>query len=101
MRGSPSSKVFKPLKRLPGSVREVKVKPSVKSPVLIRDRGKPSKLRPGRGFSIRELESAGLKLEDAKRMGIPVDPRRRSCHEWNVELLKEIASQLSRRDEKK
>lgn len=63
------------------------LKPYVKPPRLIRERGLSRNLRRGKGFSPCELSKAGLSLGDARRLKIPVDPRRRSCHEWNVKLL--------------
>ena len=62
------------------------LKPYVKPPRLIRERGLSRNLRRGKGFSLCELSKAGLSLGDARRLKIPVDPRR-SCHEWNVKLL--------------
>ncbi|MDA4116514.1 MAG: ribosomal protein L13e [Thaumarchaeota archaeon] len=44
--------------------------------------------RPGRGFSVGELASAGVPLNTAKREGLPLDIRRRSVVEGNVEALK-------------
>ncbi len=66
--------------------------PLVKKPRLVKDRGVEPGLRPGRGFSIRELEEVGLSIEEAKRLGIPIDRRRRSRHEWNIKILKEFFS---------
>ena|SRR5271154_2294597 len=45
--------------------------------------------RPGRGFSFRELSSAGVEFNVAKREGLSLDIRRRSVVEGNVEALKE------------
>ena len=42
----------------------------------------------GRGFSPTELEKAGLNKQDAKKIGIPLDIKRKSCHNENVECLK-------------
>jgi ribosomal protein L13E len=41
-----------------------------------------------RGFSLSELQKAGLTKQDAKQMGIPLDVKRKSAHEENVETLK-------------
>lgn len=72
----------------------VVLKPYVKPPRLIKERGLTKNLRPGRGFSLCELSKAGLTLDDAKRLKILVDPRRRSCHEWNVKLLESFLENL-------
>lgn len=44
--------------------------------------------RAGRGFSIGELGSAGVTLDAARRGEVPLDVRRRSVLEANVEALK-------------
>jgi large subunit ribosomal protein L13e len=50
-------------------------------------------LKEGRGFSVSEVHAAGLNPGEAKLLGIPVDPRRKSSNEENIEILKEyIAS---------
>jgi len=46
--------------------------------------------RVGKGFSLGELEKAGLTEGEAKKLGIPVDSRRRTIYDWNVEALKEF-----------
>lgn len=51
-----------------------------------------NRMRKGRGFSLGELKEAGLSLEKAKAMNIPVDKRRKSVHKENVELLKKFLS---------
>ena len=61
--------------------------PIVKSPLLRRDRR-------GRGFSRRELETAGLTLEEARKLGIPIDKRRKSAYQENIQLLKNILRKL-------
>ncbi len=53
--------------------------------------------REGRGFSLGELKSAGISLPHARGMGIQVDARRRSTHDFNVKELLEIASKLTQR----
>ncbi len=55
------------------------------SPIVKRGR----KTRAGRGFSLGELKEAGVTPDEARRLGIPVDPRRRSTHPENVEMLRE------------
>jgi large subunit ribosomal protein L13e len=49
-----------------------------------------TKFREGKGFSIAELKEAGLTILDAKRIGIYLDKRRKSCHSQNVQYLKSI-----------
>ena len=41
-----------------------------------------------RGFSLTELQKAGLTRQDAKQMGIPLDVKRKSAHDENVIALK-------------
>jgi len=45
-------------------------------------------LREGKGFSRAELEEAGILIDEATRLGIPIDKRRRTKYEENVEKLK-------------
>ena len=49
---------------------------------------KGGKQRCGKGFSGEELKKAGLSFKDALRFGIPVDFKRRTAHEENVEAIK-------------
>jgi len=49
------------------------------------------KQRSGRGFSPEELEKAGLNPAEAKRLKIPVDKRRKTAHDQNVEAIKVYA----------
>jgi large subunit ribosomal protein L13e len=49
---------------------------------------KAGKQRYGKGFSREELKRAGLSLKEALRFGIPVDSRRKTVHEENVEVAK-------------
>ena len=46
------------------------------------------KQRNGRGFSPEELKKAGLNPTEAKRLEIPVDRRRKTAHDPNVEAMK-------------
>ncbi len=56
------------------------VKPQVESPT--------GKQRLGKGFSPDELKEAGINVADARRLRLPVDRKRRTSHEENVEALK-------------
>lgn len=53
--------------------------------------GKP---RDGRGYSVRELQEVALDVKKALRLKIPVDLRRRSSHEDNVEALKTLLNEI-------
>ncbi|MEM2941140.1 MAG: ribosomal protein L13e [Thermoproteota archaeon] len=58
-------------------------------PLAKRRRGITLSWRGARGFSLGELKEAGLTVNQAKRLGLPVDLRRRSKNEENVKKLKE------------
>jgi predicted flap endonuclease-1-like 5' DNA nuclease len=45
-------------------------------------------LRKGYGFSLKEIEEAGLTLEKAKQIGMNIDYRRRTSYDSNIEKLK-------------
>ncbi|MBS7638829.1 ribosomal protein L13e [Candidatus Bathyarchaeota archaeon] len=45
-------------------------------------------VKEGRGFSLGELMKLSLNVGEARRLGIPVDERRSTCYEENVERLK-------------
>ncbi len=70
--------------------------PIVKRPRLIKYGGIDPGVRVGRGFSIGELEAAGLDITSAKKLGIPIDKRRRSVHQWNIERLKSFLQELQK-----
>jgi len=53
--------------------------------IIIRQNGRKAK---SRGFSLTELKNAGLTKQDAKKIGIPLDVKRKSAHDENVETLK-------------
>jgi ribosomal protein L13E len=46
------------------------------------------KQRSGRGFSSEELKKAGLNPAEARRLELPVDRRRKTAHDQNVEAIK-------------
>lgn len=56
----------------------------------------PENARPrrGRGFSKEETLQAGLTLEDARRMGLMVDLRRRTAYPENIKGLKQYMKDL-------
>jgi len=70
------------------------LKPLVKPPRLIKEGRIERELREGRGFSLGELREAGITLDLAKKLKIRVDKRRRSVHQWNVELLKKALKEV-------
>lgn len=51
-------------------------------------RKKGGRTRGGRGFSRGELREVGVDLKQALKLGIPIDPRRKTKHEENVKTLK-------------
>jgi large subunit ribosomal protein L13e len=51
------------------------------------------KRRKGKGFSLPELKEAGINLQEAKKLGIYVDKRRKSVYEENVEYLRKLKNQ--------
>ena len=56
------------------------IKPTIKRP--------NNKTKAGRGFSPDELAQAGIIYTQANQLGIPIDFRRKSAHESNIEALK-------------
>lgn len=56
------------------------IKPTIQRP--------HGKTKAGRGFSQDELVQSGITCTQANQLGIPVDFRRRSTHESNIETLK-------------
>ncbi|MCE4628543.1 MAG: 50S ribosomal protein L13e [Desulfurococcales archaeon] len=66
----------------------------VKKPRLVKHGPIDPGTRRGRGFSLGELEKAGLTPEKAKKLGIYVDKRRKTVHEWNVKSLKDYLEKL-------
>lgn len=44
--------------------------------------------RKGRGFSIKEIQKAGLTLHKARMLKVPIDKRRGTLHNRNVQLLR-------------
>jgi ribosomal protein L13E len=46
------------------------------------------KKRKGKGFSREELKKAGTNMTEAVKLRIAVDPRRKTAHDENVEIVK-------------
>lgn len=55
--------------------------------------------REGRGFSLGELKVAGISLQEAKKLGLRIDKRRRSTHQENVEALKKYLEEVRKKQE--
>jgi len=68
---------------------DIIAEPTVKSP---RD-GRPKK---GRGFSSEEAVQAGLTIDEARRMGLILDIRRKTVHPENVDALKQYMKDLEK-----
>ena len=48
-----------------------------------------SKIKTGKGFSIDEVEKAGVNVGEARHLGVPVDQRRNTSYPENIKVLKE------------
>jgi ribosomal protein L13E len=46
------------------------------------------KARKARGYSYEELKSANMDIRDAKKLKVPVDKRRKTAYDENVNQLK-------------
>jgi large subunit ribosomal protein L13e len=66
--------------------------------IITKQNGKPSQ---SRGFSLSELKSAGLNKQDAKKIGIPLDVKRKSSHDQNIATLKAHAQDAKAKAEAK
>lgn len=60
------------------------IKPLAKCPKC------PRGVRKGKGFSSQELIKAGIRTEDIKQFNLPLDKRRKSIHNQNIETLKSL-----------
>lgn len=59
-------------------------------PKVFKDR---EKQRTGRGYSREELTKAGTNIPEALRFKMPVDSRRKTCHDMNVEAAKTVLAE--------
>ncbi|MEM1525569.1 MAG: ribosomal protein L13e [Ignisphaera sp.] len=69
--------------------------PMIKPPKITKGRGVAASPRVGRGFSTGEIKQAGLTVQLARQFNIPLDFRRRSIHQHNVENLRKFAEKVS------
>ena len=60
-------------------------------------RKKGGRTRGGRGFSRGELREAKMNHKQALKLGIPIDPRRKTKHEENVKTLKHHLRSLAKK----
>ena len=61
--------------------------------IVLKKDGKPKE---GRGFSKEELCKAALDFKKALKLSIPVDSKRRTMHDENVEALKQHMGSLKK-----
>lgn len=54
-------------------------------PLVIKPDGRK---KAGKGFSPDEIQEAGLTVADTRKLRIPIDWRRKSCHDENIDSLK-------------
>lgn len=59
------------------------------------------KLKAGRGFSLGELQDAGLNVHEAKRLSLRIDRRRKTIHTENVTAIKNYVKELKEKGKKK
>ena len=67
-------------------------------PTITKQNGKQSI---GKGFSRTELEKAGVNKQQAKQIGLPVDPKRKSAHDENIQTIKAHAQKAKEQAEAK
>jgi ribosomal protein L13E len=53
----------------------------------------------GKGFSTTELEKAGVNKQQAKRIGLPVDVKRKTANDQNIATIKEHAEKAKAKAE--
>ena len=69
-----------------------RLKQSIKASILISTRWGDK--REGRGFSMGEIQQVGLTLFEARSHDIPIDPKRRTVHPWNITALRRFMHKI-------
>jgi ribosomal protein L13E len=67
----------------------VKKRWPMRRPLRPVDRSRPNRLVPAEGYSLAELDDAGLSIDQAERLGLPVDAGRVGCYGPNVASLRD------------
>jgi len=62
---------------------------------------KDGKQRLGKGFSREELKKVGINLKDALKLGIPIDSRRSTAHQENVNAIKGFLESIKEKPRRK
>jgi large subunit ribosomal protein L13e len=62
--------------------------------VVITKHNKKQKM--GKGFSPNELKNAGVNMQQARQIGLPVDVKRKTAHDQNVACIKECAEKAEK-----
>jgi predicted flap endonuclease-1-like 5' DNA nuclease len=57
---------------------------------------KPSGMREGKGFTLKEFIEAGLTEKDVLKLMLPFDRRRKTTHSFNIELLKKMKEEAGK-----
>jgi len=65
----------------------------IKGPMVISPSYK-SQWRPGKGYSYKEIRAADIPIDDLRKIRIPIDKRRNSIHQRNVEELGRLYRQM-------
>jgi large subunit ribosomal protein L13e len=60
-----------------------------------------SKLKAGKGFSLGEIQDAGLNVHEAKRLSLRIDRRRKTIHKENVTAIKTYLKEGKEKGKKK
>jgi ribosomal protein L13E len=60
-------------------------------PIITKHGGKQVQ---GKGFSPNEMKAAGVNKNQMRKMGMPIDYKRKSEHAENVEAIKAHAAQI-------